>query len=110
MKNVLLCLLALTIAFGGYAQQKPVFKGDVKSNTVITPERIGWEPVKTKPITTSTVNTPASLKNTRDVNFVTVVNIGTSTNAYGYGYGGGQKAIIDANNDNNVISIAGWHP
>jgi hypothetical protein len=104
MKNLLLCLLALTIAFGGYAQQKPVFKGDVKSNTVIAPERIGWEAVKTKPITTSTVTTPASLKNTSDVNFVTVVNLGTSTNAYGYGYGGGQKAIIDANNDINVIS------
>jgi hypothetical protein len=104
MKNVLLCLLALTIALGGYSQQKPVLKGDVKSNSAISPERIGWEPVKTKPITTNTTNVPASLKNTRDVNFVTIVNLGTSTNAYSYGYGGGQKSMLYANNDINTIS------
>jgi len=84
MKNVLLCLLALTIALSGYSQQKPVLKGDVKSASAIKADRIGWEPVKTKPITTATVNTPANYKNTGDVNFVTVVNIGTSTNAYSY--------------------------
>ncbi len=104
MKNVLLCLLALTIAFGGYAQQKPVFKSEVKSHTVISPERIGWEAVKTKPVTTSTVNAPAVLKSTRDVDFVSVVNIGTSANAYSYGYGGGQKSILYSNNDINTVS------
>lgn len=104
MKNVLLCLLALTIAIGGYAQQKPVFKGDVKSNTVISPERIGWEPVKTKPVTSSTINTPVTNQNNRDVNFVSVISIGTSVNAYGWGYGGGQKAILAANNDINTVS------
>ncbi len=104
MKNVLLCLLALTIAFSGYSQKKPVLKGDVKSHSAIKTDRIGWEPVKTKPITTSTVTAPASLKNTRDVNFVTIVNIGTSANAYSYGYAGGQKSILYANNDINTVS------
>jgi hypothetical protein len=104
MKNVLLCLLALTIAISGYSQQKPVFKGDVKSLSAIKSDRIGWEPVKTKPITTSTVTTPANYKNTRDVNFVTVVSIGTSTNAYSYGYAGGQKTILNANNDINTVT------
>jgi hypothetical protein len=104
MKNLLLCLLALTITFGGYAQQKPVVKGDVKSNSAISFERIGWEPVKSKPITTSNVNTPAVLQNNRDVNFVTVVNLGTSANAYSYGYGGGQKSILYSNNDINTVS------
>ena len=104
MKNVLLCLLALTIAVGGYAQQKPVLKGDVKSNTVISPERIGWEPVKTKPVTSSTVNTPVVNQNNRDVNFVTVISIGTSVNAYGWGYGGGQKALLAADNNINTVS------
>jgi hypothetical protein len=104
MKNVLLCLLALTIAFSGYSQQKPVLKGDVKSASAIKSDRIGWEPVKTKPITTSTVTTPAIYKNTRDVNFVTVVSIGTAANAYTYGYAGGQKAILTANNDINTIT------
>jgi hypothetical protein len=104
MKNVLLCLVALTIAFSGYSQQKPVFNGDLKSHSAITTERMGWEPVKTKPITTSTVATPANFKNGNDVNFVTVINIGTSANAYSYGYGGGQKSILYANNDINTIS------
>jgi hypothetical protein len=104
MKNVLLCLVALTIAFSGYSQQKPVFNGDLKSHSAITTERMGWEPVKTKPITTSTVATPANFKNGSDVNFVTVINIGTSANAYSYGYGGGQKSILYANNDINTIS------
>ncbi len=104
MKNVLLCLLALTIAFSGYSQQKPVLKGDVKSASAIKADRIGWEPVKTKPITTSTVNTPANYKNTGDVNFVTVVSIGTASNAYSYGYAGGQKSMLYANNDINTIS------
>ncbi len=104
MKNVLLFLLALLIAVGGYSQQKPVFRGDVKNAAAIQGDRTGWEPEKTKPITTSTFTTPANYKDTRDVNFVTVVNLGTSANAYGYGYAGGQKAIISANNNINTIT------
>jgi hypothetical protein len=104
MKKVLLCLLALTIASAGYSQQKPVVKGDVKTASAITAEKIGWEPVKTKPITTSTITTPTNYKNTGDVNFVTVVNLGTSANAYSYGYGGGQKSILYANKDINTVS------
>ncbi|NTW26307.1 MAG: hypothetical protein HGA37_16525 [Lentimicrobium sp.] len=69
MKNVLLCLLALTIALGGYAQQKPVLKGDVKSNSAISPERIGWEPVKTKPVTSST--SPALFSVSLEITFLT---------------------------------------
>ncbi len=104
MKNVLLCLLALTIAFAGYSQQKPVLKGDLKSLSAITTDRTGWEPVKNNPMTKNTVTAPATLKNTGDVNFVTVISIGTSANAYSYGYGGGQKSILYANNDINTIS------
>jgi len=104
MKNALLILLALVISTGIYAQQKPVFKGDVKSHSAIKADRIGIEPVKTKPVTTSTVNIPAPLKNGRDVNFVTVVSIGTSSNAYSYGYAGGQKSMLYSNNDINTVT------
>jgi hypothetical protein len=104
MKNVLLCLLALTIGFAGYSQKKPVFKGDVKIATAITGDKVGWEPVKSASITSATVTTPVNYKNTRDVNFVTVVNLGTSANAYGYGYAGGQKSMLYANNDLNTIT------
>jgi hypothetical protein len=104
MRKLLLCLLAITIGFAGFAQNKPVFKSDFKSYSAIKADRIGQEAVKTKPITTSTVTTPANYKNTGDVNFVTVVSIGTSANAYSYGYAGGQKAIVCANNDINTVT------
>ena len=96
-------MLVLTIGISGFSQNKPVFKGDVKYFTAIKSNRVGIEPEKTKPITTSTV-TPAFLKNTRDVNFVSVVSIGTSVNAYSYGYAGGQKSILYANNDLNTVT------
>jgi hypothetical protein len=103
MKNLLLCLLALTIAISGYSQKSPQFRGDIKSLSAIKGDRVGWEPVKTKPMTTS-VPTPFTYKNTRDVNFVSVVSIGTSTNAYSYGYAGGQKSILCSNNDINTVT------
>jgi len=104
MKNLLLCLLAFTFTLSGVAQNAPVFKGDFNSHSAITADRIGWEPVKTKPITTSTVNTPVNYKNTGDVDFVTVISVGTSANAYSYGYGGGQKSILYSNQDINTVS------
>jgi hypothetical protein len=103
MKNLLLSLLAVTIAISGFSQNSPQIKGDIKSLSAIKGDRIGWEPVKTKPITTS-VQSPFTVKNTSDVNFVTVVSIGTSVNAYSYGYAGGQKGILWANNDINTVS------
>jgi hypothetical protein len=104
MKNALLILLALTIVMVGHSQQKPVYRGDLKSLSAIKADRIGIEPVKTKPVTTATFNTPLSYKSTGDVNFVTVVPLGTSANAYGYGYAGGQKAIVYANSDINTVT------
>ena len=104
MKNALLILLALAIGFGGYAQQQPVLKGNVKSFSAIKGDRIGLEPVKTKPVTSATVNIPASYNGSRDVNFVSVVSIGTAVNAYSYGYAGGQKSILYANNDINTVT------
>ncbi|NTW26306.1 MAG: T9SS type A sorting domain-containing protein, partial [Lentimicrobium sp.] len=41
---------------------------------------------------------------TGDVNFVTVVNIGTAVNAYSYGYAGGQRSILYSNNDINTVT------
>jgi hypothetical protein len=104
MKNALLILIALAVVTVGYSQNKPVLKQDLRTNIAIKADRIGLEPEKTKPIVTNTVNTPASLKNANDVNFVTVISIGTSSNAYSYGYAGGQKAIVYANNDINTVT------
>jgi hypothetical protein len=104
MKKILLCLLAISIGVAGFTQNKPVFKTDMKTFSAIKADRVGMEPVKTKPVTTSVVSTPVNYKNTGDVNFVTVVSIGTSANAYSYGYAGGQKSILYANNDINTVS------
>jgi hypothetical protein len=104
MRKFLLCLLALMIGFAGFTQNKPVFKSDFKSYTAIKADRIGQEPVKTKPVTTSVVTVPVNYKNTGDVSFVSVVSIGTAANAYSYGYAGGQKSILYANNDINTVS------
>ncbi len=104
MKRVLLCILALTIGLAGYSQKKPEFKVAMKSLTAIKADRVGIEPEKTKPVTTSVVKPPYILPAGRDVSFVTVVSIGTSANAYSYGYAGGQKSILYANNDINTVS------
>ena len=102
MKKVLLCVLALTIGMAGFAQNKPVFQSNVPIALPKTQQKVGWEPVKAKAVTTSTVTTPANYKNTRGVNYVTVVPIGTSVNAYSYGYAGGQKSILWADDNLNT--------
>lgn len=97
-------MLALTIGFAGYAQHRATYQANVPTATRPSLEKVGWEPVKTRPVTSALPAPPANYKNTRDVNFVTIVNIGTSANAYGYGYGGGQKSIVWADNDLNTIT------
>jgi hypothetical protein len=35
---------------------------------------------------------------------VSIIDIGTSANAYGYGYGGGQKSLVNVNHDLNMVT------
>jgi hypothetical protein len=104
MKNALLILIAVTIVMAGYAQNKPVLRGDLKSYSAVKADRIGIEPEKTKPVTTSTVSPPASYKSTGDVNFVSIISLGTASNANSYGYAGGQRSILYSNNDINTVT------
>jgi hypothetical protein len=104
MKNVLLCLIALTIAIAGYSQRKPVLRHDVIPFTNVKSMNIGADPVKASPVIKAPVIPPVNYKNTQDVNFVSVVSIGTGPNGYSYGYRGGQKSILTANNDLNTIT------
>ncbi len=48
--------------------------------------------------------TKPAIHNTEDVDFVTIINIGTSANAYGYGYAGGQRSLVCVNNELNTIT------
>jgi hypothetical protein len=104
MKNVLLFLLAMTVVVAGYAQNKPVFRSDVPIALPKGNAKIGWEPVKAKPVTASDYATPVNYKNSEGVDFVTVIPIGTSANAYSYGYAGGQKQIVWADEDLNIVT------
>jgi hypothetical protein len=98
-------LLALTFGFiaATWAQPGPELRSDVNVHFAPSPEKIGIEMVKSPSVTQS--KTPAPyISDTRDVNYVTIIDIGTSANAYGYGYGGGQKALVWVNNDLNVVT------
>jgi hypothetical protein len=104
MKQVLLFLAVLSLVMSGYAQKKPNLKNDIKSYSAVRADGTDALAVKTKPVTTAIFTPPAANSSSRDVNFVTVISIGTSVNAYSYGYGGGQKSILYANNDINTVS------
>jgi len=107
MKKVLLFLLVLTIGMAGHSQNKSLFRSDVPIALPNNPAKVGWEPVKSAPVTSATVTTPINYKNSRDVNFVTIVSIGTSANAYSNGYAGGQKSLLWA--DDNLNTLTYFH-
>jgi hypothetical protein len=105
MKKILLFVLALGIGYATIAQQAYKFRIDTKAQKAVTAPAFGIEPLKSAAITKSdidhTVNTPNSDRNT---DIVTVIDIGTSANAYGYGYAGGQKNLVHAEPGLNIVS------
>lgn len=104
MKSALPFIIAFITVLTGYSQQKPSLRKEVKSYSAIQPDRVGQEPIKTKPMTTAVLLPPHNFGIEREVNFVTVTSIGTSVNAFSYGYAGGQKSILYANNDINTVT------
>ncbi len=95
MKKIVLFALAIGIGLATYAQQAYTFKIDTKQKSRIKSPAIGVEPLKTQAITKSYIQhkrivPPAD----RNVNIVSIIEIGTSANAYGYGYAGGQKSLV----------------
>jgi hypothetical protein len=103
MKNVLLCLLALTIAYTGYSQKQSQLRKDVPMTKYIQAQQSVDQPVKYEPITSSKVAAPAHYQGNRDAKIVNVLSIGTGPNGFSYGYHGGQNAILDADNDLNTV-------
>ncbi len=104
MKRAMLIITVLSLVTSVYSQEKPTLKNDIKSYSVVQNDRIGTIPEKTRPLTTALFTPPLSNNGSRDVQFVTIISIGTSANAYSYGYGGGQKSILYANNDINTVT------
>jgi hypothetical protein len=104
MKKIVLLALALGIGFATYAQAYR-FKIDAKHQKRIEAPAIGIEPVKSEAVVKSNIQkkqvTPPA---DRDVNIVTIVDIGTAANAYGYGYAGGQKSLVWVDPDLNTFT------
>ncbi len=104
MKKIVLLALALGIGFATYAQAYR-FKIDTKQQKRIEAPAIGIEPVKSEAVVKSDIQekriTPPA---DRNVNIVTIIEIGTAANAYGYGYGGGQKSLVWVDPDLNTFT------
>jgi hypothetical protein len=101
MKKTLLIVLTVMFGFAVMAQRAQV-KSDIPSERAIFADKVDPAPANTPNVGQShKVNLPANFKGT-DV--VSIVSIGTSANAYGYGYGGGQKSLVNVNNDLGVVT------
>jgi hypothetical protein len=94
MKKIVLLALALGIGFATYAQAYR-FKKGIKTQQRIEAPAIGIEPVKSEAVVKSNIQKkPVTPPADRNVNIVTIIDIGTAANAYGYGYSGGQKSLV----------------
>lgn len=83
-----------------YAQNAPQVRDGLKTHSATIENMVGVEPLKAATPSPAAVPTP----NFRAPNAVSIMDIGTSGNAYGFGYGGGQKTIIYYNGDLNTIT------
>jgi hypothetical protein len=105
MKKLLLLALVFGMGYTTIAQQAYKFKIDTKEKKAVNAPAIGIEPLKSDAITKSHVDnafaTPTADRNT---DIVTVIDIGTSANAYGYGYAGGQKNLVHCEPGLNVVT------
>jgi len=103
MKKLLLFAAALCFVSMSWAQQQPQLQSGLKQYFAPAPGKIGHELVKSPSITEPSTQVPMD-NGGRDVNYVTIIDIGTSANAYAYGYGGGQKSLVWADQDLNVVT------
>ena len=103
MKKILLLVLVVGIGLSAMSQAYN-FKIDTKEMKKIEAPAIGIEPVKSFAITKSDIKSEVIVPTDRDVNIVSIIDIGTSANAYGYGYAGGQKSLVWADPDLNIVT------
>ncbi len=106
MKKFLLFVLMLGMATTIMAQKAYKFRIDTKENTVTEKVPVGIEPVNELTIVKShTEQTVIEPPADRNVNIVSVVDIGTAANLYGWGYAGGQQSLVNVNQDMNTVSV-----
>jgi hypothetical protein len=101
MKKAL--LIVLTLVFGvAVMAQKAQVNPNIPSEKAIFADKADPAPANLPNVGQSQkAKAPAAFKGT-DV--VSIIDIGSSANAYGYGYAGGQKALVNVNNDLNMVT------
>lgn len=101
-----LVLLALVMGFGLFAtaQKSLQLKGNLKEYKAIQKMMVGIEPIKSGSVVAAHQEELPMVPADRNTNIVTVLDIGTSANAYSYGYGGGQKSIVWADPNLNLVT------
>jgi hypothetical protein len=106
MKKILLLFLAVAIV-GSAIGQTAKLKNGLHSEKKSFAGKIAIEPVQ--PIKSSERFKPSPVKITTNdnPNIATIIQLGSSANAYGYGYGGGQKTMVWA--DDNLQAIVNLH-
>ena len=66
----------------------------IQQHKAIQKQMIGIEPAKASTVVTSRKINPPIIPPAKSTNIVSIIDIGTSANAYSYGYSGGQKSIL----------------
>jgi hypothetical protein len=94
MKKLVLLSLALGFGLMATAQRAYELKQDVREHKAIQKKMIGIEPAKASTIVSTHETVTPVVPPNKSTDIVSIINIGTSANAYSYGYGGGQKSIV----------------
>jgi hypothetical protein len=93
----------MTMVFGfAMMAQNAVVKPNIPFEKINRTDKVAYAPQQSAATGQEyQIQRPEVYKST-DV--VSIINIGTSANAYSYGYAGGQKSILAANNDINTVT------
>jgi len=102
MKKSLLLIMAVFVGFAVMAQRYTV-KPNLKTEKAITAARVAAEPAKAYNLGQNQ-NAVAPQKAFKNTDFVNILSIGSSANAYGNGYAGGQKALVWVNDEINTVT------
>lgn len=104
-KILLLTVFALLSGGALIAQKAYTFKQAFPEHKAVEKMMVGIEPAKDASMTQpKPVDFSAFIPPYKGTNVVTVIDIGTSANAYGYGYAGGQKSLVSAIPELNVVT------
>jgi len=96
MRKFLLFMLAIGVGFASIAQQSYKFRIDTKEKKAVNKPIPGVEPVQSMAITKSEIEKkPVTPSDDRNTDIVTVIDLGTSANAYSYAVNGSNMLYAD---------------